>query len=102
MSNHIISLPDGLHRDSANLVRDFAMALGEKLRAAEVKYGYGASWKKEDWQAECIANLVTHLGKGDPRDVAAFCAFAWHHGWSVSPLVDDFGYLKPITKEDVS
>ncbi|HEH6364040.1 TPA: hypothetical protein SHS77_005889, partial [Raoultella planticola] len=23
--------------------------------------------------------------KGDPRDVAAYCAFMWWHGWSTKP-----------------
>lgn len=68
-----------------DLVDRFAAALKDKLRAAEAKYGYNDGWLRDDWQSDLIANLSEHVRKGDPRDVAAYCAFAWHHGWSVSP-----------------
>jgi hypothetical protein len=29
---------------------------------------------------ECRAKLLEHVANGDPRDVAAYCAFLWHHG----------------------
>ncbi len=29
---------------------------------------------------QCRNELVEHVKKGDPRDVAAYCAFLWHHG----------------------
>jgi hypothetical protein len=25
--------------------------------------------------------LSQHIAKGDPRDVAAYCAFMWYHSW---------------------
>lgn len=31
-----------------------------------------------------MKGLAEHVAKGDPRDVAAYCAFAWHHGWSTA------------------
>ena len=78
--------PEGLHPATTDLVQRFAAALAEKLRAAEVKYGYSDFWKDDDWQDECRAKLLHHLAKGDPRDVANYCAFMWHHGWSTTPL----------------
>lgn len=64
-----------------DLIDRFAAALKDKLRAAEAKYGHNDGWMRDDWQADCIADLNRHLAKGDPRDVAAYCAFAWHHDW---------------------
>jgi len=65
-----------------DLVARFSVALLEKLRAAEQKYGYQNNWARDDWEAECQRCLKEHLAKGDPLDVAAYCAFLWHHGWS--------------------
>lgn len=71
-----------LQPDTADLVIRFAKALAAKLREAEIKYQRSNSWMSPDWMDECRAELVEHVRKGDPRDVAAYCAFAWHHGWS--------------------
>ncbi len=71
--------------DLSELVTRFSAALLEKLRAAEAKYGYSDNWKRGGWRDELAADLLEHVGKGDPRDVAAYCAFAWHHGWSIDP-----------------
>lgn len=68
-----------------DLVSRFSAALLEKLRAAEMKYGFRNAWMRDGWRDECVADLVRHVDKGDPRDVAAYCAFAWHHGWSITP-----------------
>ncbi|XWJ91364.1 hypothetical protein ACRARH_03845 [Phytobacter ursingii] len=76
-----VSMPDGLHPDTQKLVSDFSAALAEKLYKAQLKYGYSANWKNDDWQEECLKHFHQHIGKGDPRDVAAYCAFMWHHGW---------------------
>jgi hypothetical protein len=70
----------GLHPDTVELLERFMEALAEKLRKAEEKYGYSNGWKQDDWIDECRAKLLEHLAKGDPRDVAAYCAFLWHHG----------------------
>ena len=65
-----------------DLVARFSAALLEKLKAAREKYGYGdEGWRDDDWMGECQIKLLSHLVKGDPRDVAAYCAFMWHHGW---------------------
>jgi hypothetical protein len=79
--------------DIALLVWRFAAALETKLRAAEVKYGHNDAWKRNDWRESLIRQLHEHIEKGDPRDVAAYCAFAWHHGWS---LISE----PPLTEEE--
>jgi hypothetical protein len=66
------------------LIDDFAFALKVKLHAAAMKYGYGESWRKPDWMDECREKLIEHIAKGDPRDVAAYCAFLWFHKESTS------------------
>ena len=71
-----------LHPATINLVVRFARALSKKLAAAETKYGYSDGWLSPDWMDECRAKLMEHIAKGDPRDVAAYCAFLWHHGAS--------------------
>lgn len=78
------SLPEAaaldLHPRTADLVDRFAAALKKKLADAEKKYGYSDGWADDGWMRECRAKLLDHIAKGDPRDVAAYCAFLWHHG----------------------
>ncbi|HHB9724743.1 TPA: hypothetical protein ACN7TG_002906 [Klebsiella pneumoniae] len=85
---------DGLHPSTAALVNDFATALAEKLRKAELKYGYSNAWTNNGWMTDCLADFHRHIAKGDPRDVAAYCAFMWYHGWKTeaaqpAPVVPD-------------
>ena len=76
-----------LHPATADLVSRFMGALAEKLAIAEAKYGYSDGWSDPAWQEECRRQLHHHAAKGDPRDVAAYAAFCWHHGWSTaSPI----------------
>jgi hypothetical protein len=75
----------GLHPATAKLVNDFALALAEKLKDAQIKYGYEDGWADSDWGPECQERLAEHVKKGDPRDVAAYCAFMWFHDWPTSP-----------------
>ena len=79
-----IKIPDGLDANTVALVIGFAEALAEKLRAAEIKYGYSDSWISDRWKRRCQRQLIKHIKKGDPRDVAAYCAFMWHHGWETT------------------
>lgn len=72
-------VPDTLHPETANLVERFAEALALKLDAAQQKHGYTNDWMRPGWMNICRAHLLQHLDKGDPRDVAAYCAFLWHH-----------------------
>lgn len=74
-------LPAGLHPSTSELVLTFAKALAEKLHRSEQKYGWSDGWKNVGWQDKCLADFHHHISKGDPRDVAAYCAFMWYHGW---------------------
>ncbi|CAJ5577690.1 putative bacteriophage protein [Burkholderia pseudomallei] len=78
------TIPAELHHDTAKLVRRFARALANKLLAAQRKYGYSDNWMRDGWADECRAELMRHIQKGDPRDVAAYCAFLWHHNESTA------------------
>jgi len=69
------------HDALSDLVTRFSAALLEKLRAAEKKYGWNDGWSNPNWESECHRQLADHVRKGDPRDVAAYAAFCWHHGW---------------------
>lgn len=84
-----LSLPQDLLPETQDLVVGFANALGEKLAAAQRKYGYGISWSDPRWMPECHQAMAEHLRKGDPRDVAAYCAFLWYHGESTSRVVHE-------------
>lgn len=79
-----VAIPAELHPNTADLVRRFAAALAQKLRKAEVKYGYADGWTDKNWANVCRLALVEHVNKGDPRDVAIYAAFLWHHGWHAS------------------
>ncbi len=68
-----------LHPATTALVYQFAHAMMEKLAAAERKYNYRDEWQRHDWMDECRAKLREHVEKGDPLDVAAYCAFLWWH-----------------------
>ncbi|WP_254213464.1 hypothetical protein [Burkholderia multivorans] len=83
------TIPAELNHDTAKLVRRFARALANKLLAAQRKYGYSDNWMRDGWADECRAELMRHIHKGDPRDVAAYCAFLWHHNESTAPAPAD-------------
>ena len=89
-----------LHDDTKALVHHFAFALAEKLAAAEKKYGYSNGWQRADWMDECREHLRRHVEKGDPRDVAAYCAFLWHHNESTAtpPTDASGGVTEPLNE----
>lgn len=84
---HALHTADGqppaevLHPDTADLVERFAKALADKLLQSQVKHGHTNAWARDDWQWDCREQLLVHVEKGDPLDVAAYAAFCWHHGW---------------------
>lgn len=82
-----IEIPNGLNKDTVILVQRFAEEMAFKLRKAEHKYGYTNKWKYDDWSNECFDSMITHLFKGDPTDVAIYCAFMWYHNWSTTPRI---------------
>lgn len=75
-----------LHPDTQKLVADFCTALAEKLYKAQLKYGWSDNWMRDNWRSECMQSMQEHIAKGDPRDVAAYCAFMWYHGWKTDPV----------------
>jgi len=77
-----VNVPHDLHPASKELVQHFAAAIADKLRQAEVKYGYRDGWKTEPWEIECRSQLYRHADKGDPCDVAIYAAFCWARGWT--------------------
>lgn len=81
-----INTPEGLHPSTVRLVSEFSRALAVKLRDSQKKYAYVDGWIKPDWEAECRKHLREHMEKGDPVDVAAYCAFMWFHGWSTADV----------------
>lgn len=87
-----LSHPGLLHATN-ELVLIFSHALADKLYAAQEKYNHGTSWRNNDWQEACQRDFQKHIAKGDPRDVAAYCAFMWWHGWSTKPAEE----LEPRT-----
>lgn len=74
-----IHMPEELNAMSQDLVHRFAEAMAKKLYAAQLKYGYQASWSFPNWMPECREHMMNHIKKGDPLDVANYCAFLWHH-----------------------
>lgn len=80
-----------LNPRTQKLVDEFSSALSEKLLAAQIKYGYQTGWESPNWESECREHLMRHINKGDPRDVAAYCAFMWHHGWSTAQPTEPSG-----------
>lgn len=79
--------PVDLAPQTRDLVAHFAAALSTKLYEAQVKYGFEGKWRDPGGQGDLITQLLDHVRKGDPLDVAAYCAFAWSHGWSIAPVV---------------
>lgn len=59
------------------LVDEFAAAIKAKLFR---KYKEGrCGWDSADWTSEQISAAIReHVERGDPVDVAAFCAFLWN------------------------
>ncbi|EGL1721321.1 hypothetical protein [Salmonella enterica] len=89
-------MPAELHPDTQNLVADFCTVLAEKLYKAQLKYGYDADWKQDGWHTQCLSHFHQHIAKGDPRDVAAYCAFMWYHGWKTESVSG------PVVPEEIT
>lgn len=77
----VLVLPSDLHPETKALVAQFAGALADKLRAAEIKHGFRDHWRSPYWEESCRRDMRAHIDKGDPLDVASYCAFMWSHGW---------------------
>ncbi len=63
-------------RTLSKLVTAFSREMKAKLHA---KVGVDGGWDSNDWTIDEIKNaLLAHIAKGDPVDVANFCAFWWN------------------------
>jgi hypothetical protein len=79
------------------------------MRAAQRKYNYDIGWAKPDWEKSCRRQLLEHLEKGDPRDVALYAAFMWWHGWTTNepiqvqasaPTAEDIAWAERVFGAD--
>lgn len=87
----LIDKPDG---PLSALVAGFAQALLEKLDAMQED----ALWTSPEQADRLRRRVRQHVEKGDPRDVAAYCAFAWHHGWSLAQW-DRHAHLDQVDRD---
>lgn len=76
-----VAVPRDLHVETKRLIQAFAVAVADKARDAEIKHGFGDDWLFSLTETGCRIDLLGHLAKGDPRDVAMYCAFMWARGW---------------------
>lgn len=89
-------IPAELHPQTRELIPRFMAALAEKLFLNETKHGVQAEWAEPDWIPLCRSELVRHVMKGDVRDVAAYCAFLWHHGQPAALTEAEFCWKQPL------
>lgn len=78
-----IDIPEGLHPDTAQLVKEFAEAMATKLLKSQIKRGYSTEWMEPDRVRGLKIDFIEHVKKGDPLDCANYCAFLWKHGASL-------------------
>ena len=81
----------------AGVVAIFAQALLEKLDKAGIDRDNAHTWMEDGWADTLRRALREHVEKGDPRDVAAYSAFAWHHGWSLAQ--DRYAHLDQVDRD---
>ena len=77
-----------LHPRSVELLKNFMDALADKMIKSQIKYGYQDGWADDDWEEECREGLLKHMEKGDPKDVAIYAAFMWHHQWPTKEQIE--------------
>jgi hypothetical protein len=76
-----VSVPAGLHPATAAMALDFAEAMARKLHEVQERRGAASmDWRRPGWEAECRRLLAEAVAKGDPVDVANYCAFLYYHG----------------------
>lgn len=92
LESRSIDVPARLNPATKRLLLWFAEALGKKLRRNEVKYGYSDGWLTADWQELCLKEFHQHIAKGDPIDVAIYCAFMWYRGWNTRQAAAPEGF----------
>lgn len=77
-----IKLPEGTHPDNVSLLQRLADDFLAKMIHNQQKYGYSNEWLTTDWEDECRQEMMRHIEKGDPLDVAIYAAFMLYRGWS--------------------
>lgn len=71
-------------REDEAAVDAFAVALKEKLAKAREKGRHG--WRNPEWKPEDITHeILVHVGKGDPLDVAIYAMFLHQRGEFCTP-----------------
>lgn len=89
-SHPTASPPDALDSDSRELLKVCFEELRLKMIRNQEKYGWSNEWLTSDWENECRENMMKHIQKGDPRDVAIYAMFMMYRGWSTaSPVTED-------------
>lgn len=73
-----------LHPDTENLLKVCFEELRLKLIKNQEKYGYSNEWLTLDWEQECREEMMKHIQKGDPRDVAIYTMFMIYRGWATA------------------
>ena len=68
------------HLDSA--IDAFALSL--KVKALKSQELGRKGWAIPDWEEACREQMLEHIKKGDPLDVATYCLFMWYHEWSTN------------------
>lgn len=89
-----VLFPEGMHPTTQKMLVRFFTALAMKMRAAEIKQGFTDDWVALD--ADYLRQeLAHHIAKGDPLDVAAYCAFLWAGGQDTSAVPRAARVLRP-------
>lgn len=78
------SIEDELHPDSEQLLKVCFEELRLKMIKSQKKYGWSNEWLTQDWEDECREQMIEHLQKGDPRDVAVYAMFMIYRGWTTN------------------
>jgi hypothetical protein len=71
-----------LHPDTERLLKVCFEELRLKLIRNQNKYGWSNEWLTREWEQECREEMMKHIIKGDPRDVAIYAMFMIYRGWS--------------------
>ncbi len=84
-----LGFPETLHPDTAKLLLNFVTAMSVKLDKAQQKYNYSNDWMQTNFDVY-RQELLLHIIKGDPKDVAAYCMFLWYHNQpTITPDIAD-------------
>lgn len=73
-----------LHPETARLVDEFAEALKRRLLQVQMQRTFIHQWMHPDWRESALKALKKNIEKDQPLDVAAYAAFFWRHGWSMT------------------